>query len=206
MFRWLISVVVFLTGLALAPSALAACVYVGGNTVECSGNSNGSAVIGTVGPETFIFADGVTGSIIIQSGGGADTIDFSQFTTPVTVDVSAAGPQTVAPGLSIWWQGFDAPGVAYTIRGGSSADTLTGAGGDDTLVGGPGADALNGGAGTDTRGDLTTADCAGDVLNSIEADLCPPPAVPTTSEWTLILLGLVLAGAAMMAVASRRFV
>ena len=110
----------------------------------------------------------------------------------------------VAPGLTIWFQGFSgAPGV--TIIGGAGNDTLRGGTGDDVLVGGPGADILDGNSGSDRRGDTQLSNCGADTLSSIETDSCAAPApVPTVSEWAMILLGALLAGGAALTIQRRR--
>lgn len=165
--RALLSVVLVLA----AADAGAACVRVAGN-YECSGDISGITVIGATGIETFFFRNDATGSgITVVSGGGTDTLDFSHSAVPVSVNVANSDPQDVRPGLSITLLGFGgAPGV--TIRGGAGADALTGGTGDDVFFGGPGADALSGGAGNDTRAVESPANCQGDVLSSIEFDLC----------------------------------
>lgn len=214
MLRKLFAAVVFLAGLAFAPSAFAQCIGTGLNEITCFGNSNGTMVIGSTGNDTFRFAPGVTGQIVIASGGGADTVDFSSFTAPATVDLASPGYQTVAPDLDIWWQGFDTAGSTHTVQGGTMGDTLSGGAGDDTLIGGSGddtltgragADVLNGDGGADTRADTALADCAGDTLNSVETDACAVPVVvPTLSEWAMILFGTLLAGLAAVFINRRR--
>jgi len=196
---------VALAVVAFAPSATAACFFMSGNTYECSGNSSGTTVVGTAFSDTFVIKNATTGNIQLISGGGVDVLDFSDFAGPVTVDVTAAGFTAVAPGLTIVFDGFGTgPGVV--IRGGTGADILIGGAGDDVLVGGPGADTLNGNGGADRRGDTVPADCVGDTLNSIESDSCAvaPAAVPTLSEWAMILLGAALAGAAALTIQRRR--
>lgn len=189
----------------LAPKAFAECFFEPvTNNFICRGDAAGWTVVGTSGAESFIFEDGVTGTINVISGGGGDTLDFSAFTGPVHVDVRDGALRTVAPGLAIQFQGFGTPGV--TIRGGAGADTLIGGAGNDVLIGGPGADVLQGEAGSDHRGDTLAADCVGDVLTSVETDSCPaaPAAVPTLSEWAMILLGAALAGVAALMIRRRR--
>lgn len=188
-----------------APSAMAQCHYNGSNTFQCSGDSNGFTVVGSAVPDTFIFLDGTTGLIALHPGSGHDVLDFSDFSGPVTVDVTASGPAVVAPGLTITFAGFDGPS-GVTIKGGAGNDTLIGGVGDDVLIGGPGADALLGNGGSDRRGDTLVANCTGDTLSSIEIDSCaiPPAPVPTLSEWAIILLGVALAGAAALMLQRRR--
>jgi hypothetical protein len=206
-----------------ALKAQAACVYegnIGGHDqFRCSGNVNAVLVVGGVGNDRFIFDAGAFGSMTLSSGGGDAIVDFSAFGTGVTVDLSNGASQTVAPGLDVTFTGFNTGGVNYTVlgaagnntltggagndtlTGGAGVDTLTGNGGDDILDGQGGADTLNGGPGTDTRVNAG-AGCTGDILVSIETDLCPaapavvatPTAVPAVSTWMLVLLALGVAG------------
>ncbi len=205
MFRYLWAVIVAAAVVMAAPSAMAQCLYNGSNTYQCSGDVNGFAIVGTYAADTFVFLDGTTGSIQILSGGGHDVLDFSNFSSSVSVDVTTIGSQVIAPGLSIDFLGFDGPS-GVTIKGGAGNDTLTGGPGDDVLIGGPGADILQGNGGTDRRGDSVVASCAGDTLSSIEIDSCaiPPAPVPTLSEWAMILLGVALAGSAALMLHRRR--
>jgi len=207
MIRYLWAAMVALAVVALAPSAMAGCLYLGGppDTFQCEGSSGSAMVVGTSASDTFIIKSNTTGDIHLVSGGGADVLDFSDFAGPVTVDVTAVAATVVAPGLNMTFSGFGTgPGVV--IRGGSGADILIGGAGDDVIVGGPGADTLNGNGGADRRGDTVPADCVGDTLNSIESDSCAvaPAAVPTLSEWAMILLGAALAGAAALTIQRRR--
>lgn len=203
MIRYLWAALIALSVVAFAPSALAQCVQKGGGTVECSGNSASVTVVGSAGSDTFIIKDGTTGTITLLSNGGVDVLDFSDFSGPVSVDVTAVNFTAVAPGLNISFIGF-ATGPGVEMRGGAGADTLIGGAGDDVLIGGPGADILNGNAGTDRRGDSSAADCGGDTLSSIEIDTCPVAPVPTMSEWAMILLGVMLAGGAALTLQRRR--
>lgn len=215
--RWwrLLSVVALI---AAAPThAFAACIYegvvAGYSQYRCSGDSSGTTLVGSSGNDRFIFDAGATGiSVQLISGGGADLMDFSGYGGAVTVDLSNAGSQLVAPGLQVVLSGFNTPGQSYTVHGpaigstltgGAGNDTLIGGAGDDLLDGGPGADFLNGGPGNDTRVNAG-AGCTGDVLTSIEVDLCaaaPGPtstaSIPTLGEWAVIALSLLVALAGM---------
>ncbi|MFY3386053.1 IPTL-CTERM sorting domain-containing protein [Paracidovorax sp. MALMAid1276] len=200
---------------------------VGGyNQFRCSGNSSGTTVVGGVGNDRFIFDAGATGvSVQLFAGGGADIIDFTGYGAAITIDLSnVGGSQLVAPGLQLVLSDFNTPGQSYTVlgpavgstltggagndtltggagvdtlNGGGGDDTLNGGGGDDTLDGGPGADTLDGGPGNDTRVNAG-AGCTGDVLLSIEVDLCAaavvaPAPIPTLGEWSLIALASLVA-------------
>jgi autotransporter-associated beta strand protein len=116
-----------------------------------------------------IFKLSAAGTVLsIDGGGGGDWLDYSSFSTGVSVDLVTGAASKVGGGN---------PGGVHNIqnvRGGSGNDTLTGGGGN-ILVGGGGSDVLTdvysgglasgrslliGGAG----GDTLTAGSAGDLL------------------------------------------
>jgi len=114
----------------------------------------------------------------VWDGGGIDTYDFSNFATPVTVDLQPGGWSTPSPAMlaDLDWHndvthlagGCIANALAFpgdyrcyieNASGGSGYDILTGNvlpnelrgnGGDDTLNGGAGSDVLLGGLGNDS--------------------------------------------------------
>ena len=106
---------------------------------------NVDTLIGQNGDDTFHLADGaalsghIDGGFVYGTGPatGFDTLDYSAYTTPVTVNLSTG-------------QGTNVAGGVFRIRnvfGGSAADTLTGNTGNNVLLGNGGADVINGGAG-----------------------------------------------------------
>jgi Ca2+-binding RTX toxin-like protein len=120
-----------------------------------------------------ITADGQSPVFAIWDAGGADTLDFSGYSTPVEIDLreeafSSAGPGNQGVGVAVGniaiargaviENGIGGAGndllignaVANVLTGGSGNDALSGLGGDDTLVGGLGNDSLDGGLGADT--------------------------------------------------------
>jgi Ca2+-binding RTX toxin-like protein len=74
---------------------------------------------------------------IVNSGGGADTLDATGFGSAVTVN-AGLGDDTVRGGA-----------VGDTLNGQDGNDTISGNGGNDTITGGLGNDSLNGGLGND---------------------------------------------------------
>ena len=70
---------------------------------------------GSVGADTFVFANGATVSGTITGGGGADTLNDSAYTTPVTVNLGA--------------------NTATGTGGASGFTSLIGGAGNNTLVG-----------------------------------------------------------------------
>ncbi len=98
--------------------------------------SNFQNLTGGSGGEAFIFADGagVDGSIG-NNNGAASTLDYSAYSTPVAVDLSANSATGV---------GGSVTGIV-TLRGGTSDDSLTGnAAGGTIFVASPGNDTLTG--------------------------------------------------------------
>jgi Ca2+-binding RTX toxin-like protein len=74
---------------------------------------------------------------IVNSGGGADTLDATGFAAAVTIN-AGLGDDTLRGGA-----------VADTLNGQDGNDTISGNGGNDTITGGLGNDSLNGGLGND---------------------------------------------------------
>jgi len=117
-------------------------------------------------------AGGGPGTDDLRDGGtvGADTIDYSDATTPVKVDLGGGGgmgPADDPDALS--------PGFEHAI-GGTANDDLNGSAADNRLIGGPGNDLIDGLAGNDTLsgGDgndrLDGGDGADTVLGEAGAD------------------------------------
>jgi Ca2+-binding RTX toxin-like protein/subtilisin-like proprotein convertase family protein len=86
---------------------------------------------------------------------GRDTVDFSQLSTAVTLNLGLTTPQAVNANRTLTLTSAtgleDATGgsAADTLTGNSLANILTGNSGDDVLSGGHGSDTLNGGGGND---------------------------------------------------------
>ena len=104
---------------------------------------------GGAGPDTFVILSGAAGLRTVNGMSGLNTLDFSQFSTGVAVNLAShtATSFTSATNFSM------VIGSAYndmlTADTATTADTLVGGPGNDTLVGGGGADVLLGGAGCD---------------------------------------------------------
>jgi len=97
-----------------------------------------------------------------DGGEGADTLDYSQASESIAVDLA----EGVATGEDI---GTDAITSFETVVGGSGGDELTGSDGDDTLLGASGDDTIEGGQGDDTLAgdagnDRLSGGCGDDVL------------------------------------------
>ena len=117
------------------------------DTFTVSGTGNDVALRGGAGTDRFVFNNGaaINGSIDGQGGNG-NTIDYSNYTTGVLVNLS--------PLATLGIPQFNATGVAAVLNvqnvlggsgddiivGGSDDNVITGNGGNDLLIGGPGDD------------------------------------------------------------------
>jgi Ca2+-binding RTX toxin-like protein len=135
-------------------------------------------LIGGGGENTFVFEVGASFEGTIDGGAGAlNTLDYSQWTTSVNVDL------TVTDGSSLGQaQGTEGVRNIHKVIGGMGADTLTGDDNDNILIGGAGDDSLSGGVGDDelrgdagddildggSGGDLLAGGLGDDVLNGGE--------------------------------------
>lgn len=155
-------------------------------------NQNGDTATGGAGVNIFRFASGATGQLSLTSD-GEDTLDFSLFTSSVTINLSDTSEQNVGGGLFLtlngWFEKVIGSGsndqitgndADNNIDGGNGNDTLEGGNGNDTLNGNAGNDQLDGGAGTDSLdggSEFDTAQnySAEDSYTNIESGL-PTPA------------------------------
>lgn len=120
-----------------------------------SGQMNGMTfqnvqnLIGGWGNDVFSIADGkgVTGKI--DGGFGVDFIDYSAWTTSLTVNLATGTANGIGLGVN-HIEGVLGGSGNDTLIGNSANDILVGNGGDDTLQGGTGRSILIGGQGTDT--------------------------------------------------------
>ena len=87
---------------------------------------------------------------VLDGAGGVNTLDYSAFTTPVAVDLSAGSATTVNGSVANIDNVFGGAGADMLV-GDAGDNILLGNAGDDVLDGGPGGnDVLVGGAGSDT--------------------------------------------------------
>ncbi len=91
--------------------------------------TNVESLVGGSGQDTFVFVDGVSFAGTIDGGGGTNTLDYSAWTTGVTVNL-AAGTATGTTAIS----------YIQDVIGGFGNDTLTGDANDNVLVGTAGDD------------------------------------------------------------------
>jgi len=160
------------------------------------GNSRSNILDGRGGDDTYLFNyDSVGGidKIVESSGGGWDTLDFSEVDLGVTVNLGSqsnnfpvfnSGGRSQYLDLSGQPQVEEIRGTSYndiltssnlnsSLSGLAGDDLLTGGSGDDILDGGPETDALYGNGGNDTLIDGETND-GGTGTNVVTAQLTAP--------------------------------
>ena len=129
--------------------------YVSTNTLTFLAFEN---LNGGSGADTFVFNGNASVNGSVDGGAGSDTLNYSNYTSAVTVNF----PAQTASGVSGTVKNFEnvisnTMGLTLTgdendniIVGSAGNDTLRGMGGDDTLIGLGGDDVMDGGAGIDT--------------------------------------------------------
>src|SRR5262249_34919892 len=93
------------------------------------------------GSDVFIFSSDATATPEIDGGAGANTLDYSAYTTPVFATLGDVNGSTALPGT--------APGTIsvkniQNVIGGSANDTLVGNNQDNVLTGNSGVNTLDG--------------------------------------------------------------
>lgn len=104
---------------------------------------------GGSGNDDFVINNTVGLSGGIDGGSDNDTIDYSGYTTGVTVNLATGVATNIAGGVTTL-ENIIGGTMADALTGDSGNNTLTGNGGNDTLADGPGDDLLDGGADNDT--------------------------------------------------------
>ena len=146
------------------------------------GRDNATAESMTGGGGGDIFW-GSTGADTLDGGGGFDTVNYSNSSIAVNIDLSPTGTNTGGQAAgdvliaiekiigSAFADTLTAGTTAATLEGGDGNDTLNGGVGNDSLTGGSGNDSLSGGAGNDTF-DLRTGNSSlnGDFAQGGAAD------------------------------------
>ncbi len=107
------------------------------------GNGGADTLTGGDGDDTYRFANGF-GTDVITDSAGNDTLDASEFTAGVTVDLSNNSFADATDTVS--WNS----GAIENVIGSAFDDTLSGNTDDNIIDGGAGDDTLAGGAGDDT--------------------------------------------------------
>jgi hypothetical protein len=106
-------------------------------------------LVGGPGDDTFKLSAKGSLSGSITGGGGSDTLDYSAWTTGVTVNLTTGTATAVVGGVSGIDNVFGGAGND-NLTGGAAGGFLVGGSGNDTLVGGAGRSILIGGRGSDT--------------------------------------------------------
>lgn len=129
-------------------SVTASGLTINGASLTLSGFESQS-LEGTAGNDLYQFdADTPLGVYsLVESGAGADTIDFSTTTLAVALNLGVATTQVVNANLSL---NLGAVNTFENATGGSGNDVLTGNALANVLVGGSGNDTLNGARGNDS--------------------------------------------------------
>jgi RTX calcium-binding nonapeptide repeat (4 copies) len=119
-----------------------------------AGSLNGSLaftgienLVGGIGNDTFSFDAGTAVSGTVDGGAGTDLLDYSAFTSNVTVDLTAGAATGTAGVLN--FENVAGGSGDDLLRGTAGANVLEGNGGNDILIGNDGNDTLLGGAGRD---------------------------------------------------------
>jgi hypothetical protein len=180
------------TSLSFA-EALAAVINPDPNTVgglditdDCNASGVATASCASTASTTVNLGDGndtlKLGSnlppLTIDGGTGTDRLDFSSWTTPVSINLDGTTPNLAVGAVENVTGGSGDDAItggagANNLRGGNGNDTLQAGGDGDTLVGGSGVDTIIGGAGDD---DISAADGVADQItcgggaDSVSAD------------------------------------
>ncbi|RIK78198.1 MAG: hypothetical protein DCC68_15775 [Planctomycetota bacterium] len=130
-----------------------------GSGVAYTGSSI-EAIFGGIGNDTINVSNGASlagGNGTIDGGGGVNTLAYTAFTTPVTVNLSTLSGTGFANVLNVQNVVGGTVGDSITgnnadnqLEGRNGNDTLVGLGGNDILIDGTGSDSLDGGDGDDT--------------------------------------------------------
>lgn len=112
--------------------------------------SDDNRVLGEAGDDTFVVTDAMMNNDI-RGGLGIDTINYSAYTSALTITLDGANPATVT-GSGDTISGIEnviGGNAADTITGDNSVNVISGGGGDDVITGAGGDDTLNGNDGND---------------------------------------------------------
>ncbi len=118
-----------------------------GNTATVSANVEN--LVGGLGDDLFVFEDGAVLAGTIDGGGGNDTLDYSQYTAAVTIDLSiGAGIETLIGGAGANTLDFsaDTDDLFFTLRADGTVDVTDGT---NTILLGPDVENLIAGRGDD---------------------------------------------------------
>ncbi len=142
-----------------------------------AGGSAQISVLGGSGDDSFAVHGAVPDvALSLDGGGGVNTLDYSAYTTGVTINL-AAGTATDLAGIVNFRNAVG--GSGNNILVGNGGNVLTGGPGRDLLIGGGSASILNGGGGEDILiGGTTAYDTNPAALEAIMAEWAPVGADP----------------------------
>ncbi|WP_230534386.1 calcium-binding protein [Microvirga roseola] len=137
------------------------------------------------GARSEIFSGG-EGNDYLSGGGGSDTVDYSEATGGISVDLSKMTSQAIGGG-----QGTDTHIDIENVVGGAHNDAIVGSTGNNSLQGGDGDDTLEGGLGSDTLdggAGINTARYSSSVAARV--DLTLTDAQNTSGDGFVTLIGI----------------
>jgi Ca2+-binding RTX toxin-like protein len=121
---------------------------------------------GSTGNDNYIVdVDVDTGIKTLLDGGGVDTLDFSDSSATVSVDLTQSGSQNIATGVNL----ILGSSAIENLTGGKGNDILTGNTAANTIDGGVGADLMSGLAGDDTYIVDNVGDIVSEAVNGSDA-------------------------------------
>jgi Ca2+-binding RTX toxin-like protein len=116
----------------------------GDDTFTITGiHAPGDTIAGGAGSNLYVFQSATSGPLSLAAGDD-DTLDFSLFGLPVSIDLGDPAQQDVGGGLLLTLSG-----LFRSVIGSLFGDLITGNSADNTFYGGDGNDYLYGGAGAD---------------------------------------------------------
>jgi uncharacterized delta-60 repeat protein len=137
-------------------------------------------LVGGLGADTFVFSNGKGVDGKIDGGGGANWLNYSNYTSAVSVNLTAGTATGAATGIANFSNVIGGAGNS-TLTGDSGSDILVGRGGNDVITGGAGRSLLIGGKGTDQL----TGGSGDDIIigGTTPYDLNPSALLAILAEW-----------------------
>lgn len=124
-------------------------LYGGGGNDTLRDGSGSDSVFGEAGNDTFVVASD-TSSDYFNGGSGIDTIDFSQSTVAISIDLDNHHARGTAKDQVFDFENITGSAYGDNIEGDEKVNVIDGGAGNDWINSGRGADVLTGGAGNDT--------------------------------------------------------
>ncbi|MCS5698125.1 M10 family metallopeptidase C-terminal domain-containing protein [Cyanobium sp. FGCU-52] len=148
---------------------------------QLNGTADHDFLQGFAGNDTL---QGGLGNDRLDGGEGIDAASWAGSATPVTVDLSLAGPQDTGAGN-------DTLVSIEHLIGGAGADRLLGHGGDNRIDGGAGDDTIDGGAGSDVLIGGLGVDTVSfaSATSAVTVDLASTRAQRTVGSWSDTITG-----------------